>query len=76
MSYHISRFEVEFKGKNIPVAIHAVTDEDGTNHIVSIDGHENFEIRPDIALKWKAEANTSINDDLLTLITEKYESSK
>lgn len=76
MSYHISRFNVISKGKSIAVAIHAVTDEDGTNHIVSIDGYENFEIKPDAVQQWKAEGNTGIDNDLLMLIAEKYESSK
>jgi len=76
MSYQVNKFEVDFKGKTIAVAIHVVTEEDETNYILSIEDHENFEIRRNKENQWKAESNSGISDSLLALITEKYESSK
>lgn len=73
MSYKVTRFEVNHQGKPIAVAVHAVTDGEETNHIVSIDDHENFEIRLNKENKWVADSGTGINEDLLNLITGNYQ---
>ncbi|MBB6502483.1 hypothetical protein [Pedobacter cryoconitis] len=73
MSYKVTRFEVNHQGKLIAVAVHAVTDGEETNHIVSIDDHENFEIRLNKENKWIADSGTGINEDLLNLITGNYQ---
>jgi len=76
MSYQVDKFEVDFKGKTIPVAIHVVTDGDETNYIVSIEDHENFEIQRNKENQWKAENNSGVSESLLALIIAKYESSR
>ncbi|MBB5634839.1 hypothetical protein HDF26_002485 [Pedobacter cryoconitis] len=73
MSYNVTKFEVIFEGKPIAVAVHSVTDGEETNHIVSIDDHENFEIRLTKENKWKADNGTGINEELLALITAHYQ---
>ncbi|MGY0034390.1 hypothetical protein [Pedobacter sp. NJ-S-72] len=73
MSYKVTRFEVDFEGKPVAVSVHSVTDGDETNHIVSIDDHENFEIKMTKENKWKADNDTGISEDLLTLITTHYQ---
>jgi len=72
MGYKITKFEVEFNGKSIPVAIHSVVDGDDINHIVSLDDYENFEIKADKNNIWKADGPLDITEELLTIITEKY----
>ena len=76
MSYKVTKFEVTFKQQPVPVAIHTVTDGEETNYIVSIEEHENFEIKLDKENKWKAENAASVNQELLKLIIEKHEDSK
>jgi hypothetical protein len=73
MSYKVTKFEVNFEGKAVAVSVHSVTDGDETNHIVSIDDHENFEIKMTKENKWKADNDTGISEDLLTLITDHYQ---
>lgn len=73
MSYKVTKFEVSFEGKPVPVSVHSVTDGEETNHIVSIDDHENFEIKMTKENKWKADNGTGINEDLLDLITAHYQ---
>ncbi|KIO77173.1 hypothetical protein TH53_11100 [Pedobacter lusitanus] len=73
MSYKVTKFDLVFEGKPVAVAVHAVTDGEETNHIVSIDDYENFEIRMTKDNKWKADNGTGINEDLLTLITGHYQ---
>lgn len=72
MSYKISRFDINYKGKSIAVAVHTVTEAEETSHIVSIEDYENFEIRPDGNNNWIADGNPGINTDLLALITGQY----
>lgn len=76
MSYKVDKFEVTFKGKPVPVAIHTVTDGDETNYIVSIEDHENFEITLQKDNQWKADKDAGISEELLKLIIEKHEGSK
>jgi hypothetical protein len=73
MSYKVTKFEVNFEGNPIAVSVHSVTDGEETNHIVSIDDYENFEIRMTKENKWKADHNTGISEDLLALITAHYQ---
>lgn len=74
MSYQVVKFEVDYNGESITVAVHVVTDGEETNHIISLEGHENFEIKPDELQHWKAESNSGLSEELLKLIVEKYES--
>lgn len=76
MSYKVDKFDVTFKGKAVPVAIHTVTDGDETNYIVSIEDHENFEITKNTENQWKADKGAGISEELLKLIIEKHEGSK
>lgn len=76
MGYKVDKFEVTYKGKSIPVAIHTVVEEEETNYIVSIEDHENFEITLGTNKQWKAGKDAGISDELFGLITEKYEGSK
>jgi len=73
MSYKVTKFEVNFEGKSIAVTVHSVTDGEETNHIVSIDDYENFEIRMTKENKWQADSYTGINEDLLALIAANYQ---
>lgn len=73
MSYKVTKFEVNFEGKSIAVTVHSVTDGEETNHIVSIDDYENFEIRMSKENNWLADAHTGINEDLLALIAANYQ---
>lgn len=72
MGYTVIRFDLSLKGKTIPVAVHVVTDGAETSHIVSIEGHENFEIKADQEQNWQPIAETGINADLLALIMAEY----
>ncbi len=73
MSYKVTKFEVSFEGKPVPVSVHSVTDGEETNHIVSIDDYENFEIKLTKNNKWEADKGTGISEDLLALITDHYQ---
>ncbi|QNK61264.1 hypothetical protein H7F33_11855 [Pedobacter sp. PAMC26386] len=73
MSYKVTKFELVFKGKPVAVTVHSVTDGEEINHIVSMDDYENFEIRMTPENKWKADSDTGISEDLLTLITDHYQ---
>lgn len=72
MGYKITRFEVEFKELVTPVAIHTVVDGDETNYIVSIDDHENFEMKLDKNNNWKADTSADISDELFIKIIDKF----
>ena len=72
MSYKISRFAINFKGKSIAVAVHTVTEAEETSHIVSIGDYDNFEIRSDRNNNWMADGNPGISTDLLALIIDQY----
>jgi len=76
MSYTVNKFEVSYQGKTVPVAVHVVNDGEETSHIVSVDGYENFEIRPDGNQQWKAGSNHGLSEALLNLITAEYGHSK
>ncbi|WP_442591198.1 hypothetical protein ACSBL2_08195 [Pedobacter sp. AW31-3R] len=72
MSYTTTRFEVEYKGQTVPVTIHTVTEGEETNHIVSLEDHENFEIQTDQDNQWKPVGKTEVNSNLLGLIIDHY----
>lgn len=72
MSYKISRFDINFKGQSIAVAVHTVTDAEETSHIVSMDDYENFEIKLDKNNQWKADGDQGMSKDLLALIIDQY----
>ena len=76
MSYTVNKFEVSYQGKPFPVAVHVVNDGEETSHIVSVDGHENFEIRLDGNQQWKAGSDHGLSEELINLITAKYAHSK
>lgn len=76
MSYKVTKFEVVFKKQTIPVAVHTVVDGEETNYIVSIEDHENFEIRLGKDNQWKADKGAEVNEELLGLVIIQYEGSK
>lgn len=72
MSYKVIKFEVEYKKEIIPISVHVVTEGTDTSHIVSLDDHENFEIKSGESGDWYADDRAEINQDLLELITDQY----
>jgi len=72
MSYKVIKFEVKYKKDILPVSVHVVTDGTETSHIVSLDDHENFEIKSGEGGNWYADDRAEINEDLLILITDQY----
>ena len=66
------KFEVKYKKDILPVSVHVVTDGTETSHIVSLDDHENFEIKSGEGGNWYADDRAEINEDLLILITDQY----
>ena len=72
MSYKVIKFEVKYKKDILPVSVHVVTDGTETSHIVSLDDHENFEIKSGESGNWYADDRAEINEDLLILITDQY----
>ena len=72
MSYKVIKFEVKYKKDTLPVSVHVVTDGTETSHIVSLDDHENFEIKSGESGNWYADDRAEINEDLLILITDQY----
>lgn len=72
MGYKISKFDINFKGQSIAVAVHTVTDAEETSHIVSLEDHENFEIKSDQNNNWKADGHTGVHADLLAMIIDQY----
>ena len=72
MSYKVIKFEVEYKKETLPVSVHVVTDGTDTSHIVSLEDHENFEIKSGESDNWYADGKAEINRDLLLLITDQY----
>lgn len=76
MSYTVNKFDVSYQGKSVPVAIHVVSDGEETSHIVSVDDHENFEIRLDSNQQWVAGNGHGLSEELLGLITSRYGHSK
>lgn len=72
MSYQTTRFEVEHKGKIVPVTIHQVTEAEETNYILSLEEYENIEIKIDHDQEWKPVGSTEISDSLFRIIIDQY----
>ncbi|MCX2486669.1 hypothetical protein [Pedobacter sp. MR2016-24] len=72
MSYKVIKFEVDYKKETLPVSVHVVTEGTDTSHIVSLEDHENFEIKSGESGNWNADDKAEINQDLLILITDQY----
>lgn len=71
MGYQVDKFEIKDGNKNIPVAIHTLTEENEISYAVSLEGYENFEIKCDAKQVWTAEPSGIINPLLLAqLIAE------
>jgi hypothetical protein len=73
MGYTVNKFDLNYEGTLVPVAVHVVTDGEETNYIVSIAGYENFEIKKDATAHWQAETNAELSGELLQLVLNTYE---
>ncbi|SEB14451.1 hypothetical protein [Pedobacter hartonius] len=69
-----TEFTVEFEGENIPVVITEVEQDEDTAYFAEIPGHEKFEIFLSEEDMWVSNDEVSLDEDLIFLIGDKFES--
>jgi hypothetical protein len=69
-----TEFTVEFEGENIPVTVTEVEQNDDITYFAEIPGHERFEIFLSEEDMWVTDDEVSLDEDLIFLIGDKFES--
>jgi hypothetical protein len=69
-----TKFTIEFEGEEIPVVITEVEQEDDSIFLVEMPGHPKFEIFLSEGDMWVTNDEVSIDEDLIYLIGDKFES--
>lgn len=69
-----TQFTVEFEGDTIPVTITEIELEDDSTYFAEIPGHDKFEIFISEDDMWVTNYEVSIEEDLIFLIGDKFES--
>lgn len=69
-----TEFSVEFEGETIPVIVTEVENEDGSIFMVEIPAQEKFEIFLSEDDMWVTNDEVTIDEDLIFLIGDKFES--
>jgi len=67
-------FTVEFEGENIPVVVTEVEENEDITYFAEIPGHAKFEIFLSEEEMWVTNDEVSLDEDLIFLIGDKFES--